>query len=68
MEELRAKRLERERNEQTRVKSLFLGHNPIQQAEQDQFEADERNRGYNSQFNRDETSKAKERYIPNKRR
>jgi hypothetical protein len=68
VEELRAKRLERERNEKTRVKALFLGHNPVQQAEEDQFEMDERNRGYNSQFNREDTFKAKERYNSNKRR
>jgi hypothetical protein len=67
IQELREKRLERERNEQMRVKALFLGHNPIQQAEEDRSEMDERNRGYNSQFNRDDTLKAKERYNSNKR-
>ncbi|KAI8329580.1 hypothetical protein BD560DRAFT_416673 [Blakeslea trispora] len=58
IEELRAKRMERERAEQARARSLFLGHNPIEQQEQDAL--DDRKRAYNSQFNRDETFEAKQ--------
>lgn len=57
IEELRAKRLERERNEQSRLKSLYLHDD---EAEDEKVELDDRKRGYNSQFNRDETSKAQD--------
>ncbi|KAI8094974.1 uncharacterized protein B0P05DRAFT_524149 [Gilbertella persicaria] len=56
IEELRAKRLEREKAEQARAKSLFLGHNPIEE------EMDDRTRAYNSQFNRIETLQAKQKH------
>lgn len=58
IEELRAKRLERERNEQSRLKSLYLHDG--EEAEQEKVELDDRKRGYNSQFNREETSKAQD--------
>lgn len=60
IEELRAKRLERERNEKLRVKQLYLGPNMIEEADvKEEEELDDRKRGYNSQFNREETSEAK---------
>jgi hypothetical protein len=49
IEELRAKRLERERNEKTRVKQLYLGPN-MEEEEEEQVQLDDRKRGYNSQF------------------
>ncbi|OBZ82488.1 Leukocyte receptor cluster member 1 [Choanephora cucurbitarum] len=52
MDELRAKRLERERAEQARLKSLFLDD------QQEPDVLDDRKRSYNSQFNRDETFEA----------
>lgn len=57
IEELRAKRLARERNERARVKSIFMD-NADEGGNDD--ELDERKRGYNSQYNRSETFKAKE--------
>lgn len=60
MEELRAKRLERERNEKLRVKRLYLGPNMTEEMDKEgEEELDDRKRGYNSQFNREETSEAK---------
>jgi len=58
IEELRAKRLERERNEQSRLKSLYL--HDSEGMEEEKVELDDRKRGYNSQFNREETSKAQD--------
>ncbi|KAL9548981.1 hypothetical protein MBANPS3_005434 [Mucor bainieri] len=58
IEELRAKRLERERNEQSRLKSLYLHDG--EDAEEEKVELDDRKRGYNSQFNREETSQAQD--------
>ena len=52
IDELRAKRLERERAEQARLKSLFLDD------QQEPDVLDDRKRSYNSQFNRDETFEA----------
>ncbi|KAI8647273.1 hypothetical protein BD408DRAFT_408899 [Parasitella parasitica] len=57
IEELRAKRLEREKNEQFRLRSLYLHDD---QAPKETVEMDDRKRGYNSQFNRDETLKAQD--------
>ncbi|CEP09225.1 hypothetical protein [Parasitella parasitica] len=57
IEELRAKRLERERGEQSRLRSLYLHED---QAPEEAVEMDDRKRGYNSQFNRDETLKAQD--------
>ncbi|KAK4514677.1 cyclin-dependent protein kinase [Mucor velutinosus] len=56
IEELRAKRLERERNEQSRLRSLYLHDG--EDAEEEKVELDDRKRGYNSQFNREATLKA----------
>ncbi|GAN02606.1 leukocyte receptor cluster (LRC) member 1 [Mucor ambiguus] len=58
IEELRAKRLERERSEQSRLKSLYLHDG--EDAQEEKLELDDRKRGYNSQFNREETSKAQD--------
>ncbi|KAI9470955.1 MAG: hypothetical protein EXX96DRAFT_654009 [Benjaminiella poitrasii] len=63
IEELRARRLERERNEKARLQSIYMGHDSN---EQDEVELDDRKRTYNSQFNREETLKAKQN-INNKR-
>ncbi|KAI8988228.1 hypothetical protein BDF20DRAFT_854572 [Mycotypha africana] len=53
MEELRAKRYARERKEKARLQNLYLDH------KEDQEDViDERKRGYNSQFNREETELA----------
>lgn len=60
IEELRAKRLERERNEKLRVKRLYLEPNMTEEIDKgEEEELDDRKRGYNSQFNREETSEAK---------
>lgn len=56
IEDLRAKRLERERHEQSRLKSLYLHDG--EDVQEEKVEMDDRKRGYNSQFNREETSKA----------
>lgn len=58
IEELRAKRLEREKSDQARLRSLYLND---QGREEEEVELDDKKRSYNSQFNREETSKAQER-------
>ncbi|KAI7903451.1 uncharacterized protein BX663DRAFT_551184 [Cokeromyces recurvatus] len=58
IEELRARRLERERNEKARLQSLYL---------EDEVETDDRKRSYNSQFNPEDTLKAKQNKRPRRR-